>query len=448
MAAVAGTAGVRLLLFSRPASHPVEDDLLALAASLGLGVVPIVSPAVSREGVMDAIASAGGPVVLCTECTWRLTSGPICGPGSEAVFDTLGHAALTAAARAADPGPLRSSRHIALRPETAPDGVVGAVLLALGKDDLSRPWPAALLSAALRSARSLAPPGCSPPGPEASARHARRSGLGGEGASLPRGDVHGHAAAAPASSSSSSSGPAVDAEVAASIAAPASLVLAHRAVPGGPFVTGRGVAAPRPRRGTGAAPSLAWYRTAPAPALRRSVVLTLPDCLVVRDPFPKSAAHLLLLPSPGSLAAGDVACVGDLRPPCLPRLRRLHAVARAVAAAVEREVMARRGPPRPAWLRWRIGYHSPPSLRPLHLHVLTADLQSPCLKTAAHVNRFASGEHFVTAEAVEAALEAGRAPDGDPREQPRCPECAARLPDALRAMKDHLASCIPLDAPP
>jgi hypothetical protein len=53
----------------------------------------------------------------------------------------------------------------------------------------------------------------------------------------------------------------------------------------------------------------------------------------------------------------------------------------------------------------RLGYHAIPSLEPLHLHLVSADLDSACLKHKKHWNSFA-GPFFVDASALEAALEA------------------------------------------
>ncbi|KAJ1446008.1 hypothetical protein M885DRAFT_404741, partial [Pelagophyceae sp. CCMP2097] len=51
-------------------------------------------------------------------------------------------------------------------------------------------------------------------------------------------------------------------------------------------------------------------------------------------------------------------------------------------------------------------YHSAPSLEPLHLHIISCDLASTCLKTKAHLGSFAT-DFFVDVRDVERLLECG-----------------------------------------
>jgi len=114
-----------------------------------------------------------------------------------------------------------------------------------------------------------------------------------------------------------------------------------------------------------------------------------------------------------------------LTPAHLPALRRVHATARAIAAHLATPAA---GPatcaliaPRSTsggssgggatgnggcggGLPLRLGYHAVPSLEPLHLHVVSQDFNSPCLKHKKHWNSF-SGPFFLDAAAVERALE-------------------------------------------
>ena len=65
-------------------------------------------------------------------------------------------------------------------------------------------------------------------------------------------------------------------------------------------------------------------------------------------------------------------------PAHLPRLRRLHAKAHAIAAhltSTTHPVIC-------------VGYHAIPSLEPLHVHIISADLVSVCLKKKEHFNSF------------------------------------------------------------
>jgi aprataxin len=46
----------------------------------------------------------------------------------------------------------------------------------------------------------------------------------------------------------------------------------------------------------------------------------------------------------------------------------------------------------------RAGFHAVPSMRQLHLHLISSDLDSPCLKTKKHYNSFAT-DFFIPPEA-------------------------------------------------
>ena len=47
-------------------------------------------------------------------------------------------------------------------------------------------------------------------------------------------------------------------------------------------------------------------------------------------------------------------------------------------------------PHRPSLLHTQVGYHAEPSLEPIHVHIISQDLDAPALKTKAHWNSFAT----------------------------------------------------------
>ena len=53
----------------------------------------------------------------------------------------------------------------------------------------------------------------------------------------------------------------------------------------------------------------------------------------------------------------------------------------------------------------RLGYHAIPSLTPLHLHIISSDLDSPCIKKRQHIASFISPLFFCDPRAVELHLE-------------------------------------------
>nr|BAE87889.1 unnamed protein product [Macaca fascicularis] len=93
-------------------------------------------------------------------------------------------------------------------------------------------------------------------------------------------------------------------------------------------------------------------------------------------------------------------------------------------------------------LRFRLGYHAIPSMSHVHLHVISQDFDSPCLKNKKHWNSF-NTEYFLESQAViEMVQEAGRVTvrDGMPEllKLPlRCHECQQLLP-SIPQLKEHL----------
>lgn len=167
-----------------------------------------------------------------------------------------------------------------------------------------------------------------------------------------------------------------------------------------------------------------------------SVFLDRPECLVVYDGYRKARVHLLLLPKPAFLDLPDIAAA---RPQHLPRLQALHAIASTIA----RQLQQREG----GGEEVRLGYHALPSLRPLHLHLVSQDFDSPHLKNKKHWNTFTS-RFFVSPQRVEQAL---RGPAGrlllDRAEYEalekaplRCHRCQSPLAN-MPKLKDHIQHC-------
>ena len=65
--------------------------------------------------------------------------------------------------------------------------------------------------------------------------------------------------------------------------------------------------------------------------------------------------------------------------------RHMHDFALHIIAAIKREEVAgQQGVEGYRPLAFRIGYHCVPSCKPLHLHIVSADFVSPCLKHKKH----------------------------------------------------------------
>jgi len=172
-----------------------------------------------------------------------------------------------------------------------------------------------------------------------------------------------------------------------------------------------------------------------ATALKPFIFLETSQWMVIYDGYPKAKIHLLLLPKPSFLAVSGVA---ELRREAHgERLARLHVEARRIAAKLQQDLPG---------LRLRLGYHSMPSLQPLHLHIISQDFDSPSLKTKKHWNSFTT-PFFLDATQVETALqEQGRVvvdrvnAEALLKQALRCHGCGAEQKN-MPTLKQHLTRC-------
>ncbi|XP_032155868.1 aprataxin isoform X1 [Sapajus apella] len=148
--------------------------------------------------------------------------------------------------------------------------------------------------------------------------------------------------------------------------------------------------------------------------------------VVIKDKYPKARYHWLVLPwtSISSLKA--------VTREHLELLKHMHTVGEKVIVDIAGS----------SKLRFRLGYHAIPSMSHVHLHVISQDFDSPCLKNKKHWNSF-NTEYFLESQAViEMVQEAGRVTvrDGMPellRLPLRCHECQQMLP-SIPQLKEHL----------
>ena len=95
------------------------------------------------------------------------------------------------------------------------------------------------------------------------------------------------------------------------------------------------------------------------------------------------------------------------------------------------------------------GVHTIPSLRPLHVHIISEDLLSPYVRTKKHYNSFATDFFYPLEELAETLRHTAGGPieihmgNASARlaEQPACNRCGASVFGAFSHFLEHLASC-------
>ncbi|XP_055904975.1 aprataxin-like protein [Eupeodes corollae] len=93
--------------------------------------------------------------------------------------------------------------------------------------------------------------------------------------------------------------------------------------------------------------------------------------VVIKDKFPKAMHHYLALPKE------DIPSIFHLKPSHLDLLSELYFLSLNV---IEVKNLQKEN--------FKFGFHAQPSMQRLHLHVISKDFVSPCLKTKKHWNSF------------------------------------------------------------
>ncbi|XP_056425782.1 aprataxin isoform X2 [Hyla sarda] len=105
--------------------------------------------------------------------------------------------------------------------------------------------------------------------------------------------------------------------------------------------------------------------------------------VVIKDKYPKARYHWLVLPWQ-SISSLKMLCTEHLE-----LLQHMHAVGEKIAKQHADDSKA----------QIRLGYHAIPSMSHIHLHVISQDFDSPCLKNKKHWNSFTT-EYFLDSEEV------------------------------------------------
>ncbi|XP_026876247.2 aprataxin isoform X1 [Electrophorus electricus] len=110
--------------------------------------------------------------------------------------------------------------------------------------------------------------------------------------------------------------------------------------------------------------------------------------VVIKDKYPKARHHWLVLPWE------FISSLKALRPEHCQLLKHMQQVGDSMVQKC----------PDGQTLRFRLGYHAIPSMSHVHLHVISQDFDSPCLKNKKHWNSFTT-DYFIESQDVIAMLE-------------------------------------------
>ncbi|PSS32699.1 Transcription factor bHLH140 like [Actinidia chinensis var. chinensis] len=175
----------------------------------------------------------------------------------------------------------------------------------------------------------------------------------------------------------------------------------------------------------------ALYHVAMHPEMHKNDVMEISDDIVVlNDLYPKAKRHLLVVARFEGLDR-----LADASKDHLELLRAMHAVGLkwAEKCLIEDKTLV-----------FRLGYHSAPSMRQLHLHVISQDFDSKHLKNKKHWNSFNTPFFLDSVDVIEEIDKCGRATLKDDDRllsmELRCHRCRSAHPNLPR-LKSHIGNC-------
>ncbi|XP_029648331.1 aprataxin [Octopus sinensis] len=149
------------------------------------------------------------------------------------------------------------------------------------------------------------------------------------------------------------------------------------------------------------------------------------QAVVIKDKYPKAKYHFLVLPK---MKISNLKSVtGDH----VSLLKHMHKMGSKIAKRSDEN------------LKFKMGYHSIPSMGQLHLHVISEDFCSPCLKTKKHWNSFTTSYFIDSTEVIETVEKEGKLSVDETlnqkllKENLRCHVCHKEF-TTMPALKQHI----------
>ncbi|KAL9242587.1 hypothetical protein vseg_016573 [Gypsophila vaccaria] len=174
----------------------------------------------------------------------------------------------------------------------------------------------------------------------------------------------------------------------------------------------------------------ALYNIAMNPQKHEKDVLELTDdVVVINDAYPKAKKHILVLTRVDGLDG-----INDVCQKHLPLLKTMHKVGTKWVEKFLQEDET---------LIFRLGFHSVPSMRQLHLHVISQDFDSKSLKHKKHWNSFNTEFFRDAVDVIEETEKCGKPSLRDESllsKELRCHRCKSAHPSIPR-LKSHISQC-------
>lgn len=161
-----------------------------------------------------------------------------------------------------------------------------------------------------------------------------------------------------------------------------------------------------------------------------SILETSDEYVVLKDLYPKAKRHVLVIARMDGLDS-----LADVKKEHLPLLRRMHSAGVKWAHKFLEEDAA---------LEFRLGYHSVPSMRQLHLHIISQDFNSASLKNKKHWNSFTTSFFRDSVDVIEEIEQNGSTTTSSDEKvlamELRCHRCRSAHPN-IPKLKSHIAIC-------
>ncbi|CAL4088427.1 unnamed protein product, partial [Meganyctiphanes norvegica] len=145
--------------------------------------------------------------------------------------------------------------------------------------------------------------------------------------------------------------------------------------------------------------------------------------VIIKDKYPKAHHHFLILPQE------NIPSLKSVKPTQISLLKYMESKASILASKYPNS-------------EFRYGYHAIPSMARLHLHVISQDFDSTCLKSKRHWNSFNTKYFLDSTDVIRSLEKYGQCDTSEAskdllNEQLKCHKCSY-IPQNMPKLKDHL----------